>query len=282
VVFDVRLDAFAVRFTDGYAAAAPLLARALELSLALPDHIDQLGRLLWLAGSRASDIIATELWDAESLHALASRQVQFARDTGTLVQLQFALNLLAWSHLLFGESTAALLLLEEDRLIAEATGNPELLTAAVGLAAWQGRDPEASKLIQTSLQVAKSRRLGRIVNCATYANSVLFNGVGRHDAARDAALQAFEGDVVGFGCFIVPELAEAACWHSSRCGRGSPNGSALSRSIYLGSTIRSAATRCCLRGPWASSLSGSPTLLAAAYLSPSQDEISRIDDSSES
>jgi len=207
---DVRLDAFAVRFTDGYAAAVPLLARALELSLALPDHVDQLGRSRWLAGSRASDIVATELWDAESLHVLASRQVQFARETGALVQLQFALNLLAWSQLLGGESTAAMLLLEEDRLIAEATGNPEYLHAAIGLAAWQGRKGEASTLIQTSLQVAKARGMGRIVNYATYANSVLYNGVGRHDAARDAALQAFEGDVIGFGCFIVPELAEAA------------------------------------------------------------------------
>jgi DNA-binding CsgD family transcriptional regulator len=207
---DVRLDAFAVRFTDGYAAAVPLLTRSLELSLALPEHIDQIRRSQWLVGSMASDIIATELWDAEALHVLSSRQVQFARHTGALVQLQFALNLLAWSHLLAGESNAAVLLLEEDRLIAEATGNPEHFYAAIGLAAWQGQEAEASELIQTSLQEAKSRGLGRIANYVTYASSVLHNGVGRHDAARDAALQAFEADVIGFGCFIVPELAEAA------------------------------------------------------------------------
>ena len=47
--------------------------------------------------------VALELWDAESWHALAARQVQFARDTGALVQLQFALNLLAWTHLFAGE-----------------------------------------------------------------------------------------------------------------------------------------------------------------------------------
>jgi hypothetical protein len=48
-------------------------------------------RWLWLIGARASRIIALELWDFESWHALAARQVQVARDMGALVQLQFAL-----------------------------------------------------------------------------------------------------------------------------------------------------------------------------------------------
>jgi ATP/maltotriose-dependent transcriptional regulator MalT len=39
---------------------------------------------------------------------------------------------------------------------------------------------------------------------------VLYNGLGQHDAARAAAWQAFERDQVGYGPFIVPELAEAA------------------------------------------------------------------------
>ena len=45
-------------------------------------------------------MIATELWDIESWHALAARQAQVARDTGALVQLQFALSLLAWIRFL--------------------------------------------------------------------------------------------------------------------------------------------------------------------------------------
>jgi ATP/maltotriose-dependent transcriptional regulator MalT len=39
---------------------------------------------------------------------------------------------------------------------------------------------------------------------------VLYNGLGRHDAARDAAWQVFERDQVGTGPLVVPELAEAA------------------------------------------------------------------------
>jgi ATP/maltotriose-dependent transcriptional regulator MalT len=39
---------------------------------------------------------------------------------------------------------------------------------------------------------------------------VLDNGLGRHDAARDAAWRAFERDDFGYGAYVVPELAEAA------------------------------------------------------------------------
>jgi DNA-binding CsgD family transcriptional regulator len=206
---DVRLDALAVRLTDGFTAAVPLMSRTLELSLAVNDGVDQAGRSLWLADSRASEIIATELWDAESLHVLASRWVEFARDAGALVQLQFALSLLALSHLLAGESTTAASLLDEDRLIAEATGNPELRYGAMSLAAWRGREAEASELIQGMQEEATARGQGRVVNFAAYASSVLYNGVGRHDAASDAALRAFEADQIGLGCFVLPELAEA-------------------------------------------------------------------------
>jgi DNA-binding CsgD family transcriptional regulator len=207
---DIRLDAFAVRLTDGFKAAVPLMIQALDMSLGVGDRVDQATRSQWLAGSRASDIIATELWDDQSLHLLASRQVEFARNTGALVQLQFALSLLASSHLLAGETTTAALLVEEDRLIADATGNPELSYSSMGLAAWRGREVQASALIQDAALQAATRGQGGAVNFAAYASSVLYNGVGRHDAASEAALRAFEADQIGLGCYVVPELAEAA------------------------------------------------------------------------
>jgi DNA-binding CsgD family transcriptional regulator len=39
---------------------------------------------------------------------------------------------------------------------------------------------------------------------------VLYNGLGRHDAARDAAWEAFQPDPIGYGSYLLPELAEAA------------------------------------------------------------------------
>jgi len=209
-VVDVLLDGLAARLTEGYAAAGPTLARAVELLLALDVANDEADRRLWVAGGRAGITVALELWDAGSWHALAARQVQFARDTGAAVQLQVALNLRAWTHLLAGELTTAAQLLEEDRLIAEATGNPPVAYNEIMLAAWQGQEAPAFELIEATTREAAAGGLGRFVLLASYASSVLYNGLGRHVAARDAAWRAFEGDQVGFGPFVVPELAEAA------------------------------------------------------------------------
>jgi DNA-binding CsgD family transcriptional regulator len=210
-VVDVLLDAFALRLTEGYAAAAPTMARALELVLALDAAPDlEADRGLWLAGASVSQMVAQELWDAEPWHALAARMAQFARETGALVLLQFGLIFLAVPHLLAGELTTAARLIEEDRLIAEATGNPPVAYTAMTLAAWRGEEGPASELIEATVQEATARGQGRLVSLADYASAVLGNGLGRYDAARDAAWRAFQRDPVGYGPFLVPELAEAA------------------------------------------------------------------------
>jgi DNA-binding CsgD family transcriptional regulator len=101
-------------------------------------------------------------------------------------------------------------LIDEDRLIADATGNPPVAHTAMLLAAWRGEESLASELIETTMLEATARGLGRLVNSADYAGAVLNNGLGRHDLARDFAQRAFERDPVGHGSLVVPELAEAA------------------------------------------------------------------------
>ena len=103
-------------------------------------------------------------------------------------------------------STAALLI-DEDRMIAEATGNPPLANAPMLLAAWRGQETLASELIAATAQEATARGW---TSQLAYASSVLYNGLGRHDAALDAAWPVFERDPVGYGPLVVPELAEAA------------------------------------------------------------------------
>ena len=208
---DVLVDAFATWLTDGYATAAPVLIRALELVLAASADADrEAAHWLWLAGGRVSQLAAAELWDDEAWHTLGAHQVQATRDAGALVQLQFVLNFLAMPHLLAGELSTAAQLVEEDRLIAETTGNPPIAYTAMALAAWRGQEAPASALIEATVQEATARGQGRLVTFANYARSVLGNGLGRHEAARDAAWRAFERDPLGYGPFIVPELAEAA------------------------------------------------------------------------
>ena len=96
-------------------------------------------------------------------------------------------------------------------MIAQATGNSavgyaELMLA--GLARSGGGRVRADRAHDAT---ASARGVGRMVDVATYAKAVLANGIGRYEAARDAALVAFEHrDHVGFGLFVVAELAEAA------------------------------------------------------------------------
>jgi DNA-binding CsgD family transcriptional regulator len=96
--------------------------------------------------------------------------------------------------------------LDEAGLIAEATGNAALVNAPIVLAAWRGQEPEASGLIDAGAEEAAARRW----TSNNYARAVLFNGLGRHDAAVDAAWEAFQPDPIGYGTILAPELAEAA------------------------------------------------------------------------
>jgi DNA-binding CsgD family transcriptional regulator len=207
---DVLLDAYVIRFTEGYTVAAPTMTRAVGLVLAPKVANGELSPRLRLGVAGTGVELALELWDAESSHALAARLAQVARDTGALVHLQSALNTLAGTHLLAGELTEAARLIEEDRLIAEATGNPPVAYTAMTLSAWRGQEAQAAELIEATAREATAHGMGRLVSLADYASSVLYNGLGRHDAARDAARRAFERDQVGYGPFVVPELAEAA------------------------------------------------------------------------
>jgi DNA-binding CsgD family transcriptional regulator len=207
---DAVLDALALRLTEGHAAAAAALARALELLVSVDICAGEAARWPWLVAGRAGNVIALEIWDFESWHALATRQVQVARDMGALVQLRFALSSLGLYHLLAGEPSATERLIEEDRLIAEATGNPPVGYTAMMLAVCQGRKQEASELIEATVQAATASGTGRLIGVAAYASAVLDNGLGRYEAARDAARRAFGGDDVTYGHMAVSELAEAA------------------------------------------------------------------------
>jgi DNA-binding CsgD family transcriptional regulator len=126
------------------------------------------------------------------------------------VHLQFALNMLAWVHVATGELGRSALALEEDRMIAQATGNPPISYSEMVLAAWRGDEQRTAELIEGFGREATASGRSRVASYASYASSVLHNGLGRHAEARDAARSAFDRDHPGYGPFVVPELAEAA------------------------------------------------------------------------
>ncbi|MGW5722518.1 helix-turn-helix transcriptional regulator [Amycolatopsis sp. NPDC003865] len=236
---DLVLDALATRLTDGHQAAAPLLARAVAAVHALDVGTEDTGRVLWLLGNRAGGMVATEAADFAAARAFATRQVQLARDAGALVQLQFALNFLAVNELLAGELTAAAASAEEDRVIAEATGNAPVGYAAMLVAAFRGRETPAAELFEDTTREASARGQLRLVTFADYGRAVLYNGLGRHDAALAAARRVFDQDVVGFQGLVTTELAEAA----SRTGDEEQLRAAAARSAERASAARTAEAR---------------------------------------
>jgi DNA-binding CsgD family transcriptional regulator len=206
---DAVLDAFALRFTQNFALVAPVYSQVLGLLLALDASKDETDRWLWFTGGTAIALIAVELWDDASWYAVVTAQVRFARETGALVHLQFALSYLVGACVVAGELAAAEQLIDEGELIAEATGNTSAAIPAMMLAAWRGQ-VQARELIEAISQEAAADGLGLVADFAAYVNAVLNNSLGRYDTARDTARWALQREPVGYGPLVVPELAEAA------------------------------------------------------------------------
>jgi hypothetical protein len=68
--------------------------------LAPQPAADDHGHWPWSAVAGNAITIALELWDADAWRALTARHERFARDNGALVQLQFALDMRAWTDVL--------------------------------------------------------------------------------------------------------------------------------------------------------------------------------------
>jgi DNA-binding CsgD family transcriptional regulator len=205
---DLVLDAVATRITEGYAAATPALNVALDAIRSHGLGSGDADDLLWLTGNRLAGLITTESWDYEAGLAVAERQVRVARESGALVQLQFALNFLANNVIVTGDLRGASALLEEERLLAAmtlATPNRTMLIDAL-----RGDADRTVPLIQAMIDTGNKTGHGRVIFFAHYAAAVLYNGLGRHADALAHARQVIESDALGYQIYAAGELAEAA------------------------------------------------------------------------
>src|SRR5947209_13091338 len=78
---DLLLDGLTTLFTEGHAAAAPLLRRATAL-FAKASPVQENFRWGWLTTN-----LPNLLWDEESWHAISARHLKEARDAGALARL---------------------------------------------------------------------------------------------------------------------------------------------------------------------------------------------------
>jgi DNA-binding CsgD family transcriptional regulator len=217
---DVLLDGLAVRFTDGFAAAAPRLKQA--LSAARSEDARDRGDILWMWMTCRA---AMEMWDDETLHLVAAREVELAREAGVIADLPIALSIRAASQLLAGDFTAAAAAIEEARTLTDATGNTPIAYTSTLLTAWQGDEARASETLAACAADAAARRDGRAITAAEFAIALLSNGLGRHEAALAAAQRAAEHEELAVRCFLALELVEAAV----RCDRREVAAAALER-----------------------------------------------------
>jgi len=202
---DLLLDGLAAHYNEGYAAALPILRRAL---LAFGGGMPADQELRWLSLAFTA---AMHIWDDDRAEVLSKRYVERARKVGALSELPLALSRRVYVLLFAGELTAAASLVEEVNAATEATGTNFTPYAAMGLAALRGDEIEASALIEATVKDVPSRGEGLGITAAERANAVLNNGLGRYQKALAAAQRATTNDrELGFSNWALAELIEAA------------------------------------------------------------------------
>jgi DNA-binding CsgD family transcriptional regulator len=168
--------------------------------------VDDVLRWGWLApaGSIAS-------WDASTYGAIYERQAQLLRDAGALAELPLHLNALGLARLWTGDLAGAASLIEESDSVAAATGTRIPPFAALRLWSLQGREAEASRLIEAVIQLGTAAGQGSAVMVANWAAAVLYNGLARYGEAASAARQVTENALDPWNpMWALPELVEAA------------------------------------------------------------------------
>jgi DNA-binding CsgD family transcriptional regulator len=217
---DLLLEGLAVRFTDGYAASAPALKRALKAVRAQGERPGPDVRWPWLARR-----VAPELFDDDAWYALGTRNVQIARDAGALAVLPLALNYLATMRIFAGDLEAAAALLDEADAIADATSTAPILFGRLQLAGFRGAEAQALVLIEASEPTSIAQGEGVALTFGEHARAVLCNGLGRYQAALESAQSASAQDELMLSAWSLPELVEAA----ARCGRAELAADSLER-----------------------------------------------------
>jgi ATP/maltotriose-dependent transcriptional regulator MalT len=150
------------------------------------------------------------VFDDETWHLLASRYVLIARGAGALGVLPIVLMHLSLLHVFEGKLDAAAALVEEIDSIIDATGSRRTSIPKLLLAACQGDEALASKLIDEAERDAITRGEGLVLTFGEHALAVLHNALGHYETAFDNAQRASAQNELHASVWSLPELVEAA------------------------------------------------------------------------
>ncbi|HEY2651021.1 MAG TPA: AAA family ATPase [Solirubrobacteraceae bacterium] len=210
---DLLLDGLARLITEGHDGGTPTLKRAVESFRREDIPSAEALRWGWLA-CRAAGL----LWDDEAWDVLSARLVKLARDAGALTALPLGLTIRSGMQLFAGEFAVASSLVEEVAAVNEATNSGLAPYGALLLLAFQGREADASRLIEAATKEVRRRGEGQGLTIIQWATAALHNGLAHYEKALVAAQQAAEDPyVIWFSTFGLVELIEAAA-RSGRAG----------------------------------------------------------------
>jgi DNA-binding CsgD family transcriptional regulator len=216
---DLLLDAL-VALADDYGTAVAPCRKALQRLAG--ENVAPAERLRWLW---QGCVVALEVWDDERAYLLSHRNVDVARETGTLSELALALSARTPVLVFCGELSAAATTVAESQSVQEVSGISSAPYGALILQAWQGRARETRALIDVTLREAGARGEGIGVAISEYARAVLCNGRGEYEEALVAAASASEHREVVAENWGLSELIEPA----TRTGRTDLANEALDR-----------------------------------------------------
>ncbi len=200
---ELVIEGFALLISDGHAVAMPILQRAAKEVLQLP--VEDVLRWGWQVGG-----VRSATWDDGAI-AIYERQAQLVRDAGALGELPIHLQALALERAWRGDLSGARGLIAESESISTSMGNQVPPFALLRILALQGRDAEASPLIEAVIKEGTARGQGIAVMVAYWAAAVLYNGLGRYEEAAAASGQvATNGILPWLSTWALFELVEAA------------------------------------------------------------------------
>jgi DNA-binding CsgD family transcriptional regulator len=203
---DLLLDGLSLLVTEGHAVASSTLKAAIDAFSGEHTSTEDAVRWLWLV-SPATLV----MWDEVKWELLSARHIKLLRDIGAIGELPMALSHRAGLHLHEGDFAAASCLIEEGKAITDATRGDFPPYAPVALAAFRGREPEATEVIEINRGGAADRGEGIALSFIEWGTAVLHNGLARYRDALAAAQRSFKDrDEVLFSTWAAVELIEAA------------------------------------------------------------------------
>ncbi|MGW5195293.1 AAA family ATPase [Kribbella sp. NPDC004138] len=210
---DMLIHGLAIRYRDGYPAAAAVLKRAVA-AFRDTTPTGEFGFLLeWFVGT-----IAVDLWDDEAWDLISRRYEQRAREESR-ASLPIALTMQIVNLVVHGELAKAASLVEDFDAVRQATGIFDASYGGLLLAIWRGQDEQATEMLAAMADDATRRGEGVTLIAVAWLRALLSNSLGRYQEAVTAALEATESQRE-MGYVTLCSLAElvTAAAHAGRPG----------------------------------------------------------------